>query len=352
MNDVSLAAKTNLPSFARALKALARLEEEVDRAETFLDLDRISDVAAGLQRMFRPLPEAANRAGVVVVKAETKVGAARAAMPKATGAAGPGRGKAGSKAGRAFTDAPTLAELGLDKKRASRAQKLAMVSAEQQSAIFQRLAGEGKPIAPNTVLAAIRQDNKRDKVHAVATAAFSSEGPFGTVVIDPPWPVQKIDRDVRLNQDAFDYPTMTEAEIETFWKAEVASRLEDDCHLFMWTTQKFLPTTFDLIERLSFRYVLTMVWHKPGGFQPIDLPQYNCEFTIYARRGSPVFVDTKNFDCCFSAPRREHSRKPDAFYDVIRRVTGGSRIDVFSREAREGFAQYGNETAKFAEAAQ
>jgi hypothetical protein len=47
-----------------------------------------------------------------------------AKLPRATGAAGPGRGKAGSKAGLAFSDAPTLAELGVDRKRAARAKKL------------------------------------------------------------------------------------------------------------------------------------------------------------------------------------------------------------------------------------
>jgi N6-adenosine-specific RNA methylase IME4 len=117
------------------------------------------------------------------------------------------------------------------------------------------------------------------------------------------------------------------------------------------TTSPRRPAALELLPKIGFHYVLTMVWHKPGGFQPHDLPQYNCEFVVYARRGAPVFIDTKDFNCCFAAPRREHSRKPDDFYDTVRRVTGGSRIDVFSREARDGFAQYGNETAKFGEAA-
>jgi hypothetical protein len=80
------------------------------------------------------------------------------------------------------------------------------------------------------------------------------------------------------------------------------------------------------------------------------LPQYNTEHVVYARRGTPLFIDTRDFRLGFSAPRREHSRKPSLFYDTVRRVTGGSRIDVFSREPHEGFAQYGNELLKFAPA--
>jgi N6-adenosine-specific RNA methylase IME4 len=50
--------------------------------------------------------------------------------------------------------------------------------------------------------------------------------------------------------------------------------------------------------------------------------------------------------------RREHSRKPDEFYDTIRRVTFGPRIDVFGRERREGFEVWGNEPDRFNEAAE
>ena len=171
---------------------------------------------------------------------------------------------------------------------------------------------------------------------------------YDVIVIDPPWDMQKIERDVRPNQVAFDYPTMTEEELMEF---DIPSISANNCHLFCWTTHKFLPSALRLIEAWGFRYVMTMVWHKPGGFQPIGLPQYNCEFAIYARKGSPSFADTKAFFACFEAPRREHSRKPDEFYDLIRRVTGGRRIDVFSRENRDGFEQFGNEADKFSGAA-
>jgi N6-adenosine-specific RNA methylase IME4 len=179
------------------------------------------------------------------------------------------------------------------------------------------------------------------------SAADPPCGAFETIVIDPPWPMTKIERDVAPNQVGFDYPTMDESELREF-SATVKAMAAADCHLFMWTTQKFLPLAMDLVDLYGFKYVLTMTWHKAGGFQPYGLPQFNSEFVIYARKGSPKFVSTQNFFCCFNAPRREHSRKPGEFYDIVRLVTKGPRIDVFSREAREGFAQWGNETDKFA----
>jgi N6-adenosine-specific RNA methylase IME4 len=167
---------------------------------------------------------------------------------------------------------------------------------------------------------------------------------YGTVIIDPPWDMERIERKLRPNEFAFDYPTMTDEEIGEFPVSEIA---EDACHLFCWTTQKHLPTGLELIEKWGFKYVFLMTWHKPGGFQPFGLPQYNSEFVIYGRRGAAKFCDTQAFHACFQAERREHSRKPDIFYETVRRVTDDGRIDIFSREKRAGFDQLGNESEKF-----
>lgn len=173
------------------------------------------------------------------------------------------------------------------------------------------------------------------------------DGKYECIVIDPPWEMQKIERDIRPNQVAFDYPTMSEEELTHF---DIQSIAADNSHLFCWTTHKHLPMALRLIEKWGFRYVCTMVWHKSGGFQPIGLPQYNCEFILYARKGTPSFIETKAFPCCFEAPRREHSRKPEEFYQLIKRVTSQPRIDIFSRETKDGFDSYGNEQNKFDEA--
>lgn len=335
-----------------ALKALDRLEDDIKAAPTFAVVDAATNTAAGLQRAFKPVKDVADRAGEVWIKGERRLAEELAKIPKAKGTRGQIRGSTDGSGGAILEppedDAPALADLGVAKKRAARARRIAELPDEKVEQYTAELKAEDKAITPDALLRKQREENKREKKHALVTAEFSEDGPFDCVVIDPPWKMEKIDRDVRPNQDAFDYPTMTSDEIATFWKKEISPRLNTDCHIFVWTTQKHLPTTIDMLNGIGLRYVLVMVWHKPGGFQPIGLPQYNCEFIVYARKGSPEFIDTKNFFTCFDAPRREHSRKPDEFYDTIRRVTGGSRIDIFSRERRDGFAQFGNQPNRFA----
>ncbi len=161
---------------------------------------------------------------------------------------------------------------------------------------------------------------------------------YDVVVIDPPWQMEKIEREVAPLQTGFDYSTMTIEEIKNYKLPN-----EKDCHVFMWITHKNLPHGFDIFENWKVKYVCCFVWHKNGGFQPFGLPQYNCEFVLYGRIGVPEFFDLKNFNVCFSANRTGHSEKPELFYQTIKRVTVGKRVDIFGRREIDGFDSWGDE---------
>jgi N6-adenosine-specific RNA methylase IME4 len=168
--------------------------------------------------------------------------------------------------------------------------------------------------------------------------AKAIQGVYDVIVVDPPWPMQLMELEARPNAVALPYPVMQEDALRA-----LSIPCADDCHVWLWTTHRFLPLALSLLDTWALKYVCTFVWHKDNAYQPLDLPKYNCEFALYARRGAPKFVDFKAFNVCFNAPSGAHSEKPSSFYDTVRRVTAGRRLDMFARRAIAGFDSWGNE---------
>ena len=166
---------------------------------------------------------------------------------------------------------------------------------------------------------------------------------YGVVVMDPPWPMSKTPRRTRPDQVDMDYKVMSLDDIAAM---DIPAVLEDDAFVFVWTTQKYLPATWDIVTNWGLKYRFLMTWHKSGGFQIYNYPQFNSEFVVAATKGNPRFRDTKAFNTTFSAPRAprpSHSVKPREFYDVIERVTDGPRLDMFARRVIPGFDGWGDE---------
>jgi len=168
------------------------------------------------------------------------------------------------------------------------------------------------------------------------------KGKYQTIVIDPPWPMEKIIRDARPNQVTMDYPTMTIQEIVSF---KVPTFAADNCHIYLWTTHKFLPVSFHILEEWGFKYECLLTWSKNVGMTPFSW-MYSTEHCLFGRKGSlPLLKMGKRLD--FVGKVREHSRKPEIFYDLVKEVSPEPRIDIFSREKRIGFDQFGNEQNLF-----
>jgi len=233
----------------------------------------------------------------------------------------------------------TLDDLGITRDESSRMQKAAVVLEESPEWFDEHLLECNETRRDFTQQAVIRKGSEIANAKTGNHKPKTPRGKYDAIIIDPPWPMKKIERDERPNQADFPYPTITEDELSALVLPSA-----DNCHLWLWTTHKFLPMAFRLLPTWGFGYICTFVWHKPGGFQPIKLPQYNCEFALYARKGSPTFSSTKDFPVCFNAPRGEHSEKPGEFYDMVRRVTQGKRLDMFNRRKISGFKGCGNET--------
>ena len=164
-------------------------------------------------------------------------------------------------------------------------------------------------------------------------------GLFEVVVMDPPWAYGR-EFDPDGSRVANPYPEMTQGQL-----LELQPPFAKDCVLFLWTTHSFIFDAKALLDRWGFTYKATMVWDKQSLGMGAWL-RMQCEFCLIGVRGRPTWSNTTWRDI-ISERRREHSRKPDAFYKMVEDVTVGRRLDYFSREQREGWESFGNETKKF-----
>jgi len=193
---------------------------------------------------------------------------------------------------------------------------------------------EEKPERTKLSGQAILADYKKSHIHAPEVP----KGQYKTIVIDPPWPIEKILRETRPNQVDMDYPTMTIEEIKSFPVPEMV--FPDGCHIYLWTTHKFLPVAFEILKHWGINYECLLTWVKNVGFTPYSW-MYSTEHCLFGRIGNlPLLKLGKRVD--FSAKVIKHSRKPNEFYDLVRAVSPKPRIDLFGREDREGFAIWGN----------
>jgi N6-adenosine-specific RNA methylase IME4 len=180
-----------------------------------------------------------------------------------------------------------------------------------------------------------QQDNKPE-------APEFPQGKYRCIVIDPPWDIKKVIRDERPNQGAFPYATLTDEEIKALPIQTIA---DENCHLYLWTTHKKLPAALEIVKEWGFKYQCLMTWVKNVGFTPFSW-MYSTEHVLFCKKGNLDLL-RKGMRLDFSAKVREHSRKPDEFYNIVLEASPGPAIDLFSRELREGFDTWGLEKGLF-----
>jgi len=188
-------------------------------------------------------------------------------------------------------------------------------------------------------------------------------GAYRTIVADPPWPLKMGSRrtakstsvtwnahhDVR----AVPYKTMTLGEIAELPVVDLAA---EGAHIYVWTINKFLEDTFEIVRGWGFNPGQTLVWAKsPMGLGPGGAFAQTSEYVIFGRRGTAPHqqrIDRTVFD--WKRPygpdgKPAHSAKPDAFLDMVEQVSPGPYVELFARRARFGWDYWGDQSLGTAE---
>ena len=172
-------------------------------------------------------------------------------------------------------------------------------------------------------------------------------------MIDPPWQNRKAGRRrVRPNQNReFDYPTMATEEIFMLLDNKILPKAGNPHCVFMWTIDQYLFECENHMKERNYKRHCRFIWDKLNGVAPAFTIRFSHEYMIWYYQPSllPIAAGYRGkFRTVFTGKAREHSRKPDVAYAMIEQLyPDANKIDVFSRERRDSWEQFGNEPNYF-----
>jgi len=233
---------------------------------------------------------------------------------------------------------PTIAELGIDKALSARARKVADMSESAFDEAIEEIKNYATDVdTPKYTLSQL------DEVHARKRTAPERKAPpgygsdqFAVITSDPPWEVG----------GHLPYPSLSDRELIQNYRPPHTQ----NAWLFLWSTHKIVPRALDVMAGWGAKYHELIVWEKisksksgsKGSYQINGLPIYNSEFVLVGKWGNPktsIFMPY----WISAPPTRTHSEKPAEFYEALREVSNGPRLDQFARKQHPGYHAWGDE---------
>lgn len=138
------------------------------------------------------------------------------------------------------------------------------------------------------------------------------------------------------------YQTLSDQQIINLDIGQIA---DDQCVLFLWTTDAHLEVAIKAINNWGFKYkTVAFVWNKKRGFMG-KWTVKQCEICLLATKGTAHKL-LKSFKekSYLEELKTVHSKKPVEVIKRIERMFGDlPRIELFAREKTPGWDVWGNE---------
>lgn len=176
-------------------------------------------------------------------------------------------------------------------------------------------------------------------------------GGFDLIMADPPWRYKMRSEKGEAKSPMAHYDCLS---IEDIARLPVSALAAPNCLLWLWSLNTMLPQALQVIEAWGFEYKTAGHWVKTTvngklNFGTGYILRGAGEPFLIGTRGSPKTA--KNVRSVVMGRIREHSRKPEeAFVEAEKLMPDARRIEVFSRQRRAGWSNWGHESEKFEEA--
>lgn len=252
---------------------------------------------------------------------------------------------------------PTKAQRALFWEKALARLKAKNLNQAEQQNLEQALALKVEPVDAILAVRYSHKDKRGNLKQSITTTGLPPipQKNYSLIVVDPPWTYSLRESD-RTHRNRTPYPNMSDADILNLPIGQIAAA---DAYLLLWTTNNHLPLAFQCLETWGFTYKTTFTWLKTTkdstsiDIKPrIGVGHYGrgcTEHFLVATIGSPrsfTSLGLTSIPNVILAPRTDHSRKPEEFFALANQlgdVLGGSKIELFARELREGWDAWGAE---------
>lgn len=321
---------------------------DVERAKAYLehcrdldDVKKVRDKAVAVARYMRTrkaADDSAVHAAEIARRAERRLGEMSAELDKGHG---PGRGKTSDNEADVSKE-KYLKNAGIEPRQARRWEAIASVPEDEFDEALGAAAKQHRPASANELIGIAKHNRKTVLAEELnAKPLPETTGRFNVIVIDPPWQYEKRAADT-THRGRNPYPDMAISAIKAL---PVGDRAEDDCVLWLWTTNAFMREAYECLDAWGFTAKTILTWVKDR-MGTGDWLRGKTEHCLMAVRGKPV-VQLTNQTTALEAPLREHSRKPDEFFALVESLCPGTRLEMFAREGRDGWQAWGAEKEKF-----
>jgi N6-adenosine-specific RNA methylase IME4 len=181
------------------------------------------------------------------------------------------------------------------------------------------------------------------------------EKKYSVIYCDPPWDYNgkmqfdgsgKVyeninwEKKIFISSANFKYPTVKTKDL---MKIPIKDISNDDCLLFMWTTNPHLSQAIELGKSWGFDYkTVAFVWDKMN-HNPGQYTLSNCEMCLVFKKGKiPQPRGARNVQQLVRCPRGKHSEKPiEVLKNIEKMFPTQERIELFARHKPEGWDVWG-----------
>ena len=179
------------------------------------------------------------------------------------------------------------------------------------------------------------------------------QGQYQCIVIDPPWFYRLRNQD-KTHRNRIPYQPMRTEEILALPVPELCDRA--GCVLFLWFTNNHMVEAAQCLQTWGFDLKTIVTWQKitKAGTPHLGTGHWlrNCtEHCALAVRGNmKAFAGRTltNQSTILHAPRREHSRKPPEFFELVDKLCPDmTKLEMFARESRDGWDCWGDQAEMF-----